>query len=439
MSSQLRRENVLEKYVIHGGRRLSGEIEVSGAKNAAVALIPAVLLCDEPCVLENVPDISDVSMSLRIMYEMGAKVEYIDKTTVRISSEGLNNYCVPYESARRMRASYYFLGALLGRFSKARVSMPGGCPLGDRPIDQHLKAFSALGAKCNIEYGMVDLYAEKLKGAQIYLDVVSVGATMNAMLAAVRAEGLTIIENAAKEPHIVDLANFLNSMGADIMGAGTDVIKIRGVKQLHGTTYSVVPDQIEAGTFMVAAAATGGDVLIKNVIPKHLEPITSKLRKIGVNVDEFDDSVRVWVDGPLVRTNIKTMPHPGFPTDMQPQMATLLTLAEGTSIVTEGVWEQRFRYVDELRRMGADISVDGKVAVIEGTGKLTGAPVKACDLRAGAALIIAGLAAKGITEIEDIYHIERGYGGLVEKLQKAGADIEKVTTPVATIREAVSG
>ncbi len=429
----------MEKFVIHGGRRLSGEIEVSGAKNAAVALIPAVLLCDEPCVLENVPDISDVSMSLRIMYEMGATVEYIDKTTVRISAENVKNFCVPYESARRMRASYYFLGALLGKFSKARVSMPGGCPLGDRPIDQHLKAFAALGAKCSIEYGMVDLYAEKLSGSQIYLDVVSVGATMNAMLAAVRAEGLTVIENAAKEPHIVDLANFLNSMGADIMGAGTDVIKVRGVQYLHGTTYSVVPDQIEAGTFMVAAAATGGDVLIKNVIPKHLEPITSKLRKIGVNVDEFDDSVRVWVDGPLVRTNIKTMPHPGFPTDMQPQMATLLTLAEGTSIVTEGVWEQRFRYVDELRRMGADISVDGKVAVIEGTGKLTGAPVKACDLRAGAALIIAGLAAKGITEIEDIYHIERGYGGLAEKLRQAGADIQKVTTPVATMREAVTG
>ncbi len=429
----------MEKFVIRGGRRLTGEIEVSGAKNAAVALIPAVLLCDEPCILENVPDISDVSMSLRIMYEMGAKVEYIDKTTVRISAENVDNFCVPYESARRMRASYYFLGALLGKFSRARVSMPGGCPLGDRPIDQHLKAFSALGAKCNIEYGMVDLSAEKLIGSQIYLDVVSVGATMNAMLAAVRAEGLTVIENAAKEPHIVDLANFLNSMGADIMGAGTDVIKIRGVNHLHGATYSVVPDQIEAGTFMVAVAATGGDAMITNVIPKHLEPITSKLRKIGVNVDEFDDSVRVWVDGPLVRTNIKTMPHPGFPTDMQPQMATLLTLAEGTSIVTEGVWEQRFRYVDELRRMGADISVDGKVAVIEGTGRLTGAPVKACDLRAGAALIIAGLAAKGITEIEDIFHIERGYGGLVEKLRQAGADIEKVTTPVATMREAVTG
>ena len=274
-------------------------------------------------------------------------MEYLSKTTVRISAMGLTNYCVPYESARRMRASYYFLGALLGRYGKARVSMPGGCPLGDRPIDQHLKAFSALGANCNIEHGMVDLVADQLVGNQIYLDVVSVGATMNAMLAAVRAKGLTVIENAAKEPHIVDLANFLNSMGADIMGAGTDVIKIRGVERLHGAVYSVIPDQIEAGTFMIAAAATRGDVLVTNVIPKHLEPITSKMRKIGVNIEELDDSVRVWVDGPLVRTNVKTMPHPGFPTDMQPQITTLLTLAEGTSIITEGVWEQRFRYVDE--------------------------------------------------------------------------------------------
>ena len=341
------------------------------------------------------------------------------------------------ELSRQMRASYYFLGALLGRFGAGQVAMPGGCNLGPRPIDQHLKAFSALGAKCDIQHGMVDLTADKLTGNQIYLDVVSVGATMNAMLAAVRAEGLTVIENAAKEPHIVDLANFLNSMGADIMGAGTDVIKVRGVQYLHGTTYSVIPDQIEAGSFMIAAAATHGDVLVKNVIPKHLEPITMKLRKIGVNIEEFDDSVRVWVDGPLVRTNVKTMPHPGFPTDMQPQITTLLTLAEGTSIITEGVWEQRFRYVDELRRMGADISVDGKVAVVEGTGKLTGAPVKACDLRAGAALIIAGLAAKGITEIEDIYHIERGYSCLDEKLRQVGADIQKVSTPVSTLREAL--
>lgn len=421
----------MDKFVIHGGHRLSGEIEVSGAKNAAVALIPAVLLSDEPCILENVPDISDVSISLRILCEMGAQVEYLNKTTVRISAQGLTSFCVPYESARKMRASYYFLGALLGRYGKARVSMPGGCPLGDRPIDQHLKAFAALGAKCSIEHGMVDLVADELVGSQIYLDVVSVGATMNAMLAAVRARGLTVIGNAAKEPHIVDLANFLNSMGADIMGAGTDVIKIRGVERLHGAVYSVIPDQIEAGTFMIAAAATGGDVLVTNVIPKHLEPISSKLRKIGVNIEEFDDSVRVWVDGPLVRTNVKTMPHPGFPTDMQPQITTLLTLAEGTSIITEGVWEQRFRYVDELRRMGADISVDGKVAVVEGVGKLTGAPVKACDLRAGAALIIAGLAARGVTEIEDIYHIERGYANLDAKLREIGADIQKVSEPTA--------
>ena len=354
----------MEKFVVKGGRCLHGEVEISGAKNAAVGIIPAVILSDEPCILENVPDISDVSISLRILYEMGAQVQTISRNTFRIDASRINNFCVPYESARQMRASYYFLGALLGKFNKARVSMPGGCPLGDRPIDQHLKAFSALGANCNLDHGMIDVTADSLRGNQIYLDVVSVGATMNAMLAAVKAKGLSIIENAAKEPHIVDLANFLNSMGADIMGAGTDVIKIRGVDYLRGTTYSVIPDQIEAGTFMVAAAATGGDVLVKNVIPKHLESITNKL-EIGVNIEEFDDSVRVWVDGPLVKTNIKTMPHPGFPTDMQPQMATLLTLAEGTSIITEGVWEQRFRYVDELRRMGADISVDGKVADLQ--------------------------------------------------------------------------
>ena len=426
----------MEKFVVKGGRCLHGEVEISGAKNAAVGIIPAVILSDEPCILENVPDISDVSISLRILYEMGAQVQTISRNTFRIDASRINNFCVPYESARQMRA-YYFLGALLGKFNKARVSMPGGCPLGDRPIDQHLKAFSALGANCNLDHGMIDVTADSLRGNQIYLDVVSVGATMNAMLAAVKAKGLSIIENAAKEPHIVDLANFLNSMGADIMGAGTDVIKIRGVDYLRGTTYSVIPDQIEAGTFMVAAAATGGDVLVKNVIPKHLESITNKLEKIGVNIEEFDDSVRVWVDGPLVKTNIKTMPHPGFPTDMQPQMATLLTLAEGTSIITEGVWEQRFRYVDELRRMGADISVDGKVAVIEGTGCLQGAPVKACDLRAGAALIIAGLAATGVTEVEDIHHIERGYDNLDKKLQMLGADIVKKHFPGASVKKAL--
>ncbi|MBQ8961513.1 MAG: UDP-N-acetylglucosamine 1-carboxyvinyltransferase [Ruminococcus sp.] len=419
----------MDKFVIKGGRRLEGEVVISGAKNAAVAILPAVILSDEPCVIENVPSISDVNISLRILEEMGAVVTNIGKDAYRIDPTPINKCCVPYETARKMRASYYFLGALLGKFNKARVSMPGGCPLGDRPIDQHLKAFSALGAKYTLSQGMIDLSADELRGSQIFFDVVTVGATMNAMLAAVKADGLTMIENAAKEPHIVDLANFLNSMGANIMGAGTDVIKIRGVKHLHGTSYAVIPDQIEAGTFMIAAAATKGDVLIKNIIPKHLESITKKLEKIGVNIEQYDDSMRVWVDGPLVKANVKTTPHPGFPTDMQPQIATLLTLAEGTSIVTEGVWEQRFRYVDELRRMGADITVNGKVALIEGTGKLMGAPVKACDLRAGAALIIAGLAASGITEIEDIFHIERGYDCMEGKLRALGADIEKISVP----------
>ncbi len=421
----------MDKFVIKGGRRLTGEVTISGAKNAAVAILPAVILSDEPCILENVPSISDVNICLRILKEMGAEVSSLGKDCYRIDPTNINKCCVPYETARKMRASYYFLGALLGKFNKARVSMPGGCPLGDRPIDQHLKAFSALGAEYTLSQGMIDLKADKLRGSQIFFDVVSVGATMNAMLAAVKAEGLTIIENAAKEPHIVDLANFLNSMGANIMGAGTDVIKIRGVEHLGGANYVVIPDQIEAGTFMIAAAATKGDILVKNVIPKHLESITKKLEKIGVNIEQYDDSIRVWVDGPLVKTSVKTTPHPGFPTDMQPQIATLLTLAEGTSIVTEGVWEQRFRYVDELRRMGADISVDGKVAVIEGTQKLMGAPVKACDLRAGAALIIAGLAASGITEIEDIHHVERGYDCMEGKLRALGADIEKVSFPDA--------
>ena len=419
----------MDKFIIKGGCRLTGEVIISGAKNAAVAILPAVILSDEPCVIENVPSISDVNISIRILKEMGAGVEYLGNCTYRIDPTTIDKFCVPYETARKMRASYYFLGALLGKFKKARVSMPGGCPLGDRPIDQHLKAFTALGSEYNLSQGMIDLKAEKLEGNQIFFDVVTVGATMNAMLAAVRAEGLTVIENAAKEPHIVDLANFLNAMGANIIGAGTDVIKIKGVDHLHGTTYSVIPDQIEAGTFMVAVAATKGDVLIKNVIPKHLESITKKLEKIGVNIQQFDDSVRVWVDGPLVKTNVKTAPHPGFPTDMQSQIATLLTLAEGTSIITENIWEQRFRYVDELRRMGADITVNGKVALIEGKGKLMGAPVKACDLRAGAALIIAGLAASGVTEIEDIFHIERGYDCMEGKLRALGADIEKVSVP----------
>jgi UDP-N-acetylglucosamine 1-carboxyvinyltransferase len=364
-----------------------------------------------------------------ILKKIGAKVRLINKTTVEVDSSHIVSPVVTYELARKMRASCYFLGALLGRFLHAQVSMPGGCDFGVRPIDQHIKGFEALGANISLEYGMVEAHSMCLRGNQIYLDVVSVGATVNIMLAAVKAQGLTVIENAAKEPHIVDLANFLNSMGADVRGAGTDVIKIRGVEHLHGVTYSIIPDQIEAGTFMVAAAATGGKVIIKNVIPKHLESISAKLIEMGVSIEEFDDAICVRRKGPLNRANVKTMPHPGFPTDMQPQMAVLLSLAEGTSIVTEGVWDNRFRYVDELKRMGANIQVDGKIAVIEGVGSLTGAPVKATDLRAGAALLIAGLAGRGVTEIEDIQHIERGYENVDEKLAQLGADIKRVTEP----------
>ena len=427
----------MEKFYINGGKPLHGQVEISGAKNAAVAIVTATILADGPCILENVPEISDISICIRILYEMGASVKIINKNTIQIDTRGIMEPTVPYDLARLMRASSYFLGTLLGRFGKAKVPMPGGCDLGDRPIDQHLKAFRCLGTTDNIEHGMVELSAEKLIGSQIYFDFITVGGTINAMFAAVKAQGLTIIENAAKEPHIVDLANFLNSMGADIMGAGTDVIKVRGVSSLKGTTYAIIPDQIEAGTYMVAAAATKGDVLIKNVIPKHLESITAKLRKIGVTVIENDDSVRVKVDGPLLKTSVKTMPHPGFPTDMQPQLSTLLTLAEGTSIVTDDIFDNRFRFVAELRRMGADISVDGKVAIIEGVGSLTGAPVKATDLRAGAALIIAALAAKGITEIDDIFHIERGYENIDEKLSKLGADIVRKAIPGSTMRKAL--
>lgn len=428
----------MEKYVITGNTPLRGSVEISGAKNAAVAIVAATILADGPCILENVPSISDISICTRILYQMGADVKLINKNTIRIDTTGITEPVVPYEMASLMRASSYFLGTLLGRFKRARVSMPGGCDLGDRPIDQHLKAFRTLGATDNIEHGMVELDADALIGAQVYFDFITVGGTINAIFAAVKAQGLTIIENAAKEPHIVDLANFLNSMGADIMGAGTDVIKIRGVNQLKGTTYAIIPDQIEAGTYMVAAAATRGDVLIKNVIPKHLESITAKLRKVGVEVTEYDDSVRVASTGaPLMKTSIKTMPHPGFPTDMQPQFSTLLTLTEGTSIVTDDIFDNRFRYVAELRRMGADISVDGKVAIIEGTGSLTGAPVKATDLRAGAALVIAGLAAEGITEIDDIFHIERGYENLDEKLRQLGAKIIRKSIPESTIRKAL--
>lgn len=427
----------MEKYVIKGGNRLTGTVTISGAKNAAVAIIPAAILCDEPCIIENVPNISDVSIIIRILQEMGAEVRWITKSALRVDCSSIEVPVVPYEMAKHLRASYYFLGSLLGKFHKAKVAMPGGCDLGSRPIDQHLKCFTALGAVHTVDNGMVDISANELIGAQVYFDVVSVGATMNAMLAAVKAKGLTIIENAAKEPHIVDLANFLNTMGANVMGAGTDVIKIRGVDTLKGATYSIIPDQIEAGTYMVAVAATKGDAIIRNVIPKHLESITAVLEKIGVNVEEYDDSIRVWSDGNFKSTNIKTRPHPGFPTDMQPQMTTLLTLANGTSIINEGIWANRFKYVDELRRMNADISVDGTVAVVQGVEKLKAAPVKAPDLRAGAALIIAALIAEGTSEIEDIFYIQRGYEDIVEKLTALGADITCKVIPGSPMRKAI--
>lgn len=427
----------MEKYIVKGGNRLCGEVTISGAKNAAVAILPATILAEGPCVIDNIPNISDVGITIKILSEMGASIRVINKNALEIDTRNITRPEVPHEKARHMRASYYFLGALLGRFHKSKVSLPGGCDFGVRPIDQHIKCFRSLGAECAVEFGMVDLKAQRLTGAHIYFDVVTVGGTINAMLASVKAEGQTIIENAAKEPHIVDLANFLNSMGANIMGAGTDVIKIHGVSHLHGTNYSIIPDQIEAGTYMVAAAATRGDVLIKNIIPKHLESITSKLDKIGVTIHEYDESLRVIGDRPFIKTNVKTMPHPGFPTDMQPQISTLLCLAEGTSIVTEGVWDNRFKYVDELTRMGANISVDGRIAIIEGIRKFTGAPVKAIDLRAGAALVIAALSAEGTTEIEDVYHIERGYENIEGKLRLLGADIKKVSIPDSVLEQAL--
>ena len=427
----------MEKYVINGGNALHGEVEISGAKNAAVAIIPATVLAQDICVIENVPNISDVSILFQILRDLGANVRYLAKNTVEIDTRNIREPVVPYESARHLRASYYFLGAFLGRFGEAHVSPPGGCNFGVRPIDQHIKGFEALGATVTTDYGFINAQSDEMFGAHIYLDVVSVGATVNIMLAAVRAKGLTILENAAKEPHIVDLANFLNSMGADIRGAGTDVIKIHGVDIMHGTNYPIIPDQIEAGTYMTIAAATGGDVLIQNVIPKHLESITARLRKMGVEVTEYDDCVRVTRNGPLLKSNVKTMPHPGFPTDMQPQITALLTLAEGTSIVTEGVWENRFRYVDELTRMGADISVDGRVAVVEGTGKLIAAPVRATDLRAGAAMIIAALAAEGTSQIEDIQYVERGYEEIEVKLRNLGAQIKKISIPEPAVAKAL--
>ena len=423
----------LKQIVVNGGNRLNGTVHISGAKNAAVAIIPAVILSDGVCRIENIPNIMDVNLIANILHEMGARVSRVNKTTLDIDPTYIRRPVAAYDIVRRMRASSYLLGALLGKFSEAQVALPGGCDFGVRPIDQHLKGFAVLGATHSVVQGMINVKADRLTGGHVYLDVVSVGATVNIMLAAVRAEGRTIIENAAKEPHIVDLANFLNSMGADVRGAGTDVIKINGVKHLNGTTYSIIPDQIEAGTYMVAAAATGGDVIVSNVITKHLESITAKLREIGVQIDEYEDAVRVRRTDELRRCNVKTMPHPGFPTDMQPQIAALLSIAQGTSIVTEAVWDNRFRYVEELKRMGAVISVDGKVAVIEGVKELNGAPVKATDLRAGAAMIIAALAAKGTTHIEDIEHIERGYEDVVEKFSALGADIRLIYTddPIA--------
>lgn len=416
----------MDKFVINGGKALSGAVRISGAKNAAVAILPAVLLANEPCTIENLPEISDVATLLRAIKQLGAEVRSINKSTVEIDPTPINSFVIDKKMAEGMRASSYFLGALLGRCNRARVAPPGGCDFGVRPIDQHIKGFEALGAKVIIENGMVDARAAALRGCSVYLDVVSVGATINIMLAAVKARGLTVIENAAREPHIVDLANFLNSMGANIMGAGTNVIKIRGVECLHGTTYSIIPDQIEAGTYMVAAAATGGDVLIENVIPKHLESIIAKLVEAGAEITEYDEAVRVKMTGRPKKCNVKTMPHPGFPTDMQPQIATLLAIADGTSIVTEGVWDNRFRYVEQLIGMGAKIQVDGKMAVITGVEKLTPAPVKAVDLRAGAAMIIAGLMAEGITEVENTIYIDRGYENVAEKFQKLGAEIKRV-------------
>ena len=427
----------MEKFVINGGNRLTGEVNISGAKNAAIAIIPAAILSDGVCCIENIPNITDVTSITRILYDMGAKIRNINKSTIEIDPRPIKTHVASYELARHIRGSYYLLGALLGRFKHAVVTMPGGCDFGVRPIDQHLKGFAALGANYKLEGGMVDVRADFLKGTNIYLDVVSVGATVNIMLAAVKAEGLTVIENAAKEPHIVDLANFLNSMGADIRGAGTDVIKIYGVSYLDGTNYSIIPDQIEAGTYMVAAAATEGNVLVKNVIPKHLESISAKLEEMGVKIEEYDDSIRVSRTGKLNKCNIKTMPHPGFPTDMQPQIAVLLSLADGTSIINESVWDNRFRYVEELKRMGAQISVDGKIAVVEGVSHLNAAPVRATDLRAGAAMVIAALAAKGTTQIEGINQIERGYENIIEKLTELGADVKRINTPDAMASQVV--
>ena len=423
----------MTKYMIEGGNPLFGEVHISGAKNAAVAIIPAALMVRGVCRIENIPQISDVSLLLSILQDLGARIRTVNPNTMEIDCSAVRNSQVPYESARRCRASCYMMGALLGRFGQAEVALPGGCDFGGtRPIDQHLKGFKALGAQVEVQGGFVKAQAQegdRLSGASIFLDKVSVGATINIMLAAATAEGMTVIENVAKEPHIVDLANFLNSMGADIKGAGTDVIKIRGVEQLHGGVYSIIPDQIEAGTYMAAVAACGGQVTVCNIIPKHMDCITAKLQEMGVEIQEIEDSLLVRRIGPLSKTNIKTMPYPGFPTDMQPQLAAALCLAQGTSIITESVWSSRFRYADEFKRMGAQIQVNDNLAIIEGVERFTGAKIEACDLRAGAAMIIAALAAHGTSEITNVQYIERGYEDVIRKFRALGGAITAVDVP----------
>ena len=414
------------QYIIKGGTPLHGEVTIGGAKNAALGILAAAIMTDDTVLIDNLPDVRDINVLLEDIRGIGATVERINPHTVKINGSTINDVTIDYDSIRKIRGSYYLLGALLGKYNKANVVLPGGCDIGSRPIDQHLKGFRALGATVNIEYGMINASADKLIGKHIYFDVVTVGATINIMLASCMAEGRTVIENAAKEPHVVDVANFLNSMGANIKGAGTDKIRINGVPRLHSSEYSIIPDQIEAGTFMVAAAATKGDVLIKNVIPRHLEAISVKLIEIGATVEEFDDAVRVSCNNRLMHTQIKTLPYPGFPTDMQPQISTLLALSSGTSIVTESLFENRFKYVDELSRMGASIKVEGNVAIIEGVDGLTGASITAPDLRAGAALVVAGLVANGYTTIDSIQYIERGYENFEGKITALGASMQKI-------------
>ena len=417
----------MERLVINGGYLLKGSVDINGAKNAAVAILPAAIMASKgKCIIDNIPDIEDVHCLERILRSLGCNINKIDNNTLEIDSANVDNFDACTEDVRRMRASYYFIGALLSRFKRARVVLPGGCSIGVRPIDQHIKGFEALGADVTIEHGAVNVKADRLIGANIFFDVVSVGATINVMIAATLAEGITTLENVAKEPHVVDVANFLNSMGADIRGAGTDVIRIKGVESLQGCAYSVIPDQIEAGTFMIAAAATGGDVYIRNVIPKHLESISAKLIEIGVTVEENDDSIRVTVDKPLKGVNIKTTPYPGFPTDIQQPMSTLLSIVPGRSLITESIWENRHKHIDELKKMGANIKVEGRVAIIDGVNRLTGAIVKATDLRAGAAMVIAGLVAEGETEITSIEHIDRGYPHIEDKFRALGANIRRI-------------